>query len=59
MFTTKKPEVVEVTPEEHERMEEKYRMALSGIDYTIQCVRESREKVRRIFALQDQVEAGK
>lgn len=62
MFSAKrntKPAVVEVTTEEHERTEEMYKLALSGIDDTIQCVRESREKVRRIFALQDIVEAGK
>ena len=50
--------VIEVTREEHEQVNEKYKLALSGVDDAIQSVRESREKVRRIFQLQV-IEAGK
>lgn len=55
----RKNEARTVSLEEHTQAEERYKLALSGLDETIQSVRESRAKVRRIFALQEMADVEK
>jgi hypothetical protein len=55
----RKTAALAVSQEEHTQAEERYKLALSGIDETIQSVRENRAKVKRIFALQEMAEFEK